>query len=151
MTVSATSKDDAALSATATVTLRPQVPAFLAAQAVGVQVSEPGPRTAPAPSVGVQRAADGAGLTVVAPQVGVSALQSTAFSSASLVSVIRAPLIASVSPASAARGAANLTLTITGSDLQGATVLDLLRNYVPDTAITVASLTATPDGTRRRR
>ena len=61
--------------------------------------------------------------------------------------MIRAPLITSMSPAAAARGAANLTVTITGSDLQGATVLDLLRNYVPDTAITVASLTATPDGT----
>ena len=148
VTVSATSKDDAAVTAAATVTLRPPVPAFASARPVGVQVSDPGLRAVLAPGVGVQRSPDASGLTVVASQVGVSPPQSAAFSGASLVSVSRAPLVSSVSPATAARGTTNLTLTLTGSDLAGAISLDFLRNNAPDSTITVTNLTASPDGTQ---
>jgi hypothetical protein len=148
VTVSATSKDDAAVSATATVTLRPPVPTFLVARSVGVQVRDPGLRAVLAPSVGVQPSPAASALTVVAAQVGVSPPQSAAFSSAALVSVSRAPLITSVSPGVGARGATNLTLTMTGSDLAGAISLDFLRNGAPDSTITVTNLTATADGTQ---
>ena len=101
-----------------------------------------------APGVGVQRSPDGSGLSIVAAQVGVSPPQATAFSGVSLVSVSRAPLISSVSPAAAVRGATNLTFTMTGSDLAGVISIDFLLNNAPDTGITVINLTATPDGTQ---
>jgi hypothetical protein len=162
VTISATSKDDAAVVVTATVTLRPPAPAFLVARSVGVQVSDPSLRLLVAPgvgvqvsdpdlrpvlasAVGVQRAPDG--LAVVAADVGVSLPESAAFSGVSLVSVSRAPVITSMSPAAEARGATNLTLTMTGSDLAGATSVDFLLNNVPDPNIAVVNLTATPDGT----
>lgn len=148
VTVSATSKDDVAVTATAAVTLRAPLPTFLAARSIGVQVRDPGSRTIPAAGVGVQRAPAGAGLSIVAPHVGVSPPQSAGFSGASLVSVSRAPLISSVSPAAGVRGATTLTLTITGSDLAGAVSIEFLLNSAPDASITILDLTATPDGTQ---
>jgi YD repeat-containing protein len=165
VTASATSKDDVALSAAATVTLRPPVPVFLAAHAVGVQVADPslrtllapgvgvqvadpGLRTLVAPGVGVQRDPGGAGLTVVAAEVGVSPPTPDAFAGVSPVSVSLEPLITSVSPASAVRGSVDLILAITGSGLAGAITIDFLLNNAPDTGITIVNLTAAPDGTQ---
>ena len=146
VTVSATGKDDVTGGAAGTVTLRPPVPAFLAAAPVGVQVTDVGLRAVVAPVVGVQRAPDAAGLTVVATPIGVTTPRPEAFASVSPVSVSLAPLITSVAPAAATHGSANLTLTMTGSGLAGAIGLELLLNQVPDTAITIANLTAMPDG-----
>jgi YD repeat-containing protein len=146
--VTATSRDDASVVATALVTLRPPIPLFLAAAPVGVQVVDPGLRALVASGVGVQRAPDGSGLTIVAAAIGVAPPTRDAFSGISQVSVGQEPLITSVSPAAAARASANLTLTMTGSSLAGVISLEFLLNNAPDPAITVANLTATSDGTR---
>jgi YD repeat-containing protein len=148
VTMTATSKDDVSSAATATVTLHPPVPAFLASAPVGVQVTDVGFRAVVAPGVGVQRAPDGTGLTVVATPIGVAPPSPSAFANVSPVSVSLEPLITSVSPAAATPGSPNLTVTMTGSGLAGAIGLDLLLNQVSDTAITVTNLTATPDGTQ---
>ena len=147
VTVTAISRDDPAVVASAVVTLRPPAPAFLAAASVGVQVIDPGLRPIVAPHVGTQRAPDAGGIMAVAGAVGVAPAVREAFSAVA-VSVSREPLITAMSPSAAARGATNLTLTVTGSGLAGATGLDLLLNNAVDTAITVANLTAAPDGTQ---
>jgi len=146
--VTATSKDDVAVSAVATVTLRPPVPAFLAAAPVGVQVMDPGLRLIAAPPVGVQLPPEITGLTVIAAPVGVAPPTPDAFSGMSQVMVSLAPLITSVAPAAASRGSTNLTLTMTGSGLAGVISVEFLLNYAPDAAFTVANLTATSDGTQ---
>ena len=92
VTISATSTDDAALVATAAVTLRPPLPAFLAATAVGVRVADAGLRTLVAPGVGVQRAPTGEGSVVVAATVGVAPSSREGFAGAAPVSVSREPL-----------------------------------------------------------
>jgi YD repeat-containing protein len=148
VTVTATSKDDVAVVGTATVTLRPPIPAFLAAAPVGIQFTDPGVRILAAATVGVQRAADSAGFAVVAPAIGVSPPMAAAFSGISQISVSLAPLITSISPATAPRGSTNLALTMTGSALAGVISLDFLLNSAPDGAITVTNLTATTDGTQ---
>jgi hypothetical protein len=61
------------------------------------------------------------------------------------------PVVASVSPASASRGATNVSITLTGVGLDGATQLSFLTkvgsSWVPDTNITVTDLSAVGDGT----
>lgn len=148
VTVAATSKDDVAVTATANVTLRPPVPAFLAALPLGVRVADPGLRVIAAPAVGVQPAPEAGGLTAFAVPVGVSPPMPHMFSGMSQVSVSFEPLITAIAPAAAARGSANVTLTITGSGLAGTIGLELLLNHVPDTAIAVTDLTAALDGTQ---
>ncbi len=144
--VTASSTDDVAVIATGTVTLQPPVPTFLAAASIGVQVTDPELRVVVAPGVGIQRAPDGDGLTIVAAAIGVSPPRPEAFSGISQVSVSLEPLIASVLPAAAVRGSANLSLTMTGSGLAGVISIEFLLNNAPDPAITVANLTATSDG-----
>lgn len=145
VTVTATGRDDVTSVATATVTLHPPVPAFLAAAPIGLRIADQGPRPIAAATVGVQRAPDAAGF-VLADSVGISPPRTGASASAS-VSVGVEPLITSVSPAAGARGATSLTLTVSGSGLAGAAGLELLLNHVSDPAITVTSLVAAPDGT----
>ena len=148
VTVTAISKDDVTVIATATVMLQPPLPAFLAAAPVGVQVTDPQLRVVVAPGVGIQRAPDGTGLTIVAAAIGVSPPVSNAFSGISQVSVSLEPLITSVFPAAAVRGSASFTLTLTGSGLAGLISIEFLLNNAPDTSIAVINLTAPADGTQ---
>jgi len=129
--VTATSRDDASVTASAIVTLRPPAPAFLAASGVSLQ-----------------RAPEAGGMTIVAGALGVAPALREALAATAPVSVSREPLITAVSPSAAARGATNLTLTVTGSGLAGATGLELLLNNAVDTAVTVANTTVAPDGTQ---
>jgi YD repeat-containing protein len=129
VTVTATSRDDASVVATAIVALEPPVLRFLAAAQIGVQVADPGLRA------------------LVAPAIGVAPAMGGAFSVAALVSMSLEPLITSVSPAAAPRGATNLALTVTGSGLAAATGLEFLLNNAADAAVTVANVNAAPDGT----
>ena len=124
------------------------MPAFLAALSVGVLVADGGLRVVAAPAVGVQPAPEAAGLTAVAALVGVSPPTPDVFAGITQVSVSLEPLVSSISPAAAARGTTNLTLTMTGSGLGGATAIDFLLNNAADGAITATNLTATPDGTQ---
>jgi YD repeat-containing protein len=145
VTVTATSTVDVSTVATALVTLRAPLPTFLAATPVGVQFTDP--RALAAAPVGVQPSPAFAGLAALAPPVGVGPHASPGFVEASPVSASFAPVIVTVSPAAATRGAADLAVTLTGSGLAGVTALEFLRNASPDPAITVTDLTATPDGT----
>jgi YD repeat-containing protein len=144
--VTATSTDDVAVIATGTVTLQPPVPTFLAAASIGIQVIDPELRVVVAPGIGIQRAPDGDGLTIVAPAIGVSPPVPGAFSGVPQVSVSFEPFIAAIVPAAAVRGSSNLSLTMTGSGLAGPISLEFLLNNAPDPAMTVANLTATADG-----
>lgn len=71
------------------------------------------------------------------------AAQGSVISSASFANV---PVIAAMTPSSAARGA-NFTLTITGVNLAGATDLRFLGASAPDAAVTVTNVTAGGAGT----
>ena len=148
VTVTATSRDDASVGASAVVTLRPPAIVFLAANPLGVQVTDQGLRPVVAFGVGVQRAPDADGLTIVAAAIGVAPAVREAFAETALVSVSREPLITAISPSIAVRGAINVTLTVTGSGLAGTTALEFLLNNAVDTAVTVAGLTAATDGTQ---
>jgi YD repeat-containing protein len=147
VTVTATSRDDVAIVAAATVTLRPPLPLFLAAPAVGVHVVVPEPRPLVAPAIGAHRASDHDGLTIVASAIGVTRPAVDAFSGVFAVSVSVAPSITAVSPAAASRGSIDLTLIMTGTGLDGMVALDVLLNHAPDAAITVSELVATSEGT----
>ena len=130
VTVTAISRDDASVVATAIVTLKPPVLRFLAAAPLGVQVIDPGLRAVVASGVAVQRAPNAGALTIAAPlSVGVE------------------PLITSVSPAAAVRGSTNLALTVAGSGLAGVSTIEFLLNNIVDTAVTVTNVTAASDGT----
>jgi YD repeat-containing protein len=148
VTVTATRTDDASVMAPAVVTLRPPLPLFVAAAAVGVQAADSDLRALVAPDVGVQRAPDGAGITIVATPIGVAPPVRDAFSGMSQVSVSLEPLITSVSPLAAARGTANLTLTLAGFGLAGIIGIEFLLDHAADPALAVADLIATPDGTQ---
>jgi hypothetical protein len=148
VTVTATSRDDASVAASTLVTLRTPAIAFLAANPLGVQVTDQGLRPVVASGVGVQRAHDADGLTIVAAAIGVAPAIREAFAGTALVSVSLEPLITGISPSTAVRGAINVTLTVTGSGLAGITALEFLLNNAVDTAVTVAGLTAAADGTQ---
>jgi YD repeat-containing protein len=146
--VTATSRDDASVAASAVVTLRPPAIVFLAANPLGVQVTDPGLRPVVASGVGVQRAPEADGLTIVADAISVESAVREAFAGTALVSVSKEPLITAVSPSTAVHGAINVTLTVTGSGLAETTALEFLLNNAVDTAVTVAGLTAAADGTQ---
>jgi len=67
---------------------------------------------------------------------------------AASVSVALAPVVTSVSPASAARGTANLAITIVGSGFTGASALSFLFNNANDANITVSNLVVNAEGTQ---
>jgi YD repeat-containing protein len=146
VTVTATSRDDVAVEASAVVTLDPPVLRFLAAASLGIQVTDPGLRALAAPGVAVQPAPDAGALTIVAAAIGVAPPAREAFAGAAPLSVSLEPVITSISPATAARGSTNLALTVAGSGLAGITSIEFLRNDVVDTAVTVTNVTASPDG-----
>jgi YD repeat-containing protein len=164
VTVTATHTDDPTVIASATVTIRPPQPAFVAARGVSVQfidravnqnvttivsvqVAEAGLRPVIAPGVGVQFfGADP--VTAIADSLGVNVAAADAFSGVSQVSVALEPVIALVSPSGGAPGAVELSITITGSGLSGATRVSFLVNSAPDANITVTNLAVTADGTQ---
>lgn len=145
--VTATSSEDASVTATALVALRVPIPVSLGAAGVGVH-ADPGPRALVAPGVGVQRAPDGSGLTIPAPAVGLVPAIRELSAGAGPVAVAVEPLVTSISPAAAVRGATNVVVTLTGSGLAGFTNLEFLLNNVVDAAITVVNPGAAADGTR---
>jgi hypothetical protein len=64
------------------------------------------------------------------------------------VSVSLAPAVTGVSPASGARGATGLTVTLTGAGFTGATQVTFLRNNAADTTITNSLVSVSADGTQ---
>jgi hypothetical protein len=73
------------------------------------------------------------------------------FQASPLVASSWGPVITSVSPASAARGATNISITLTGFGLASATQLSFLAkvgsSFAADTNFTITDLSAVGDGT----
>jgi len=85
----------------------------------------------------------------VAPQVSVAiAPTSSMLASAPQVSVSLMPLVNSITPSSAAVGAIDLLITISGTGLSGASALNFLLNGTSDTTITATNITANAEGTQ---
>jgi YD repeat-containing protein len=72
--------------------------------------------------------------------------QSTPAASGALA-VTGGPLISSVAPSSGAAGATGLGVTLSGANLQGASVVRFLRNGSLDTTLTASSIVPAGDGT----
>ena len=129
--VTAIHKDDSTLSASATVTIMPPQPAFIATRAVSVGTAE-------ARTVNQN----------VTAMVSIAVAESrAAFAAAAPTAVAVAPVVTAVTPATGARGA-SLTLTLSGSGFGGATAVALLRNNATDPTITVGNLAVSADGTQ---
>jgi YD repeat-containing protein len=133
VTVTAIHTDDSTLSASATVTILPPQPVFVAGRGVSVGVA--------APPATVDKN--------VAASVSVKIAESSpaAFAAARLTAVAIAPVVTAVMPSSGARGA-TLTLTLSGSGFGGATAATLLLNNASDAAISVANLAVNAEGTQ---
>ncbi|MGH7313496.1 MAG: IPT/TIG domain-containing protein [Candidatus Rokuibacteriota bacterium] len=147
VTVAATHTDDPTVSGSATVTIRQPQPVFVAAAGgVGVRLAEQAVNQNVTASVGVVVAE--AGLRpVIAPGVGVQFFGVDPVTAlAAAVGVGVEPLVASISPSSAARETVDLLITITGTGLSDATSVSFLLNNVPDANITVTNLAVAPDG-----
>ena len=82
--------------------------------------------------------------TVVSVKVGGDPLAIAA----TAVSLGVGPVITGVSPSAGARGAFNLTVTLTGAGFNDATQVTFLRNNVADTTISVVLTGVNPDGTQ---
>ena len=165
VTVTAIHKDDPTDSASASVTIVPPQPAFLASRAVSIGVAEAravnqsvtatvsvgvaetaNPLAAAGPvSVAVAETANP--LSAAGPVSVQVAESSAAVTAAAPTAVAIAPVVTAVTPASGARGE-TLTLTLSGSGFAGATAVTLLLSNATDTTITVANLAVNADGTQ---
>jgi hypothetical protein len=148
VTVSATHVDDAMLTASATVTIVPPQPVFLAARPVSVGVAEL--RTVDQSVTARVSAAVGETATplAAAPLVSVQVAESAAMLAfAAPTAVALEPVVTAVSPAAGAPGA-TATLTLSGAGFMGATAVTFLRNNAADTTITVTGFSVNGDGTQ---
>lgn len=151
VTVTATHSDDRASSASGAVTIYPGT-AAVGAPLVSIVFAEPKTDTESAPAVSVVL---GENLTTVSGATEVSAVVAESLGTVAVATPVSSsvePVVTGVSPASAARGATSVSLTLTGEGLADATSLVFLaRNgstFVPDPGITATDLTASPDGTQ---
>jgi YD repeat-containing protein len=148
VTVTATHTDDPTVAASATVTVRPPQPVFLAARGVTVGVAEA--RTVNQSVTGVASVGIAETSTQLAAAGAVSlqvAERLATFTAAAPAAVAIAPVVTAVTPSSGAPGA-TLTLTLSGLGFIGATAVTLLQNDETDTTITVADFAVSPDGTQ---
>jgi YD repeat-containing protein len=150
VSVTATHRDDASLTASALVTIVPALTVVIASRTVSV-----GAAAAPAvvdrsltarASLQVEPARST--LTTAAPVVvATSTAPSVALAVASAVSIATEPLLLALEPSTGAAGAPTFMLRLTGRGLAGATSLSVLRSNVIDPAFTVASLSVNAEGT----
>ncbi len=148
VTVTAIHKDDATITAAATVTILPPQPVFLAARAVSIRVIEPATVSQNVATTVSVVVAETVTPLVVASIASVRVAESQAALAVTAPTAIAiAPVITGVTPTSGAPGT-TLTLTLDGSGFGGATAVTLLRNNAADPTIGVANLTVAPDGTQ---
>jgi YD repeat-containing protein len=149
VTITAVDKDDVSTFATATLTILPPLSATTVSRAISVSVATPNvvDRSLTA-SVSVAVMATPT-TSAAAPAVSVSvAGTGQATSAAPPASVSIEPVIASIVPASGARGAISMFVTLNGAGFTGASDVTFLRNNVADTNITVANIQVNGDGTQ---
>ncbi len=148
VSVSATHLDDASLTASATVTIVPPLPVFLAASPVSVGIAEL--RTVDQNVTATVSVAVGETATplAAAPLVSVQVAESlTTLAVAAPTAVALEPVVTAVSPPTGAPGATT-TLTLSGAGFTGATAVTFLTNNAADTTITVTSFSVNVDGTQ---
>ena len=151
VTITATQLEDQTSSASATVTVL-QAGIGVASTSVSAGFAEPG--TVNQNLTASVSAALGEPVATFAVGSNVSAALAespTSLQVSPLVASSWGPVVTSVSPASASRGATNVSITLTGVGLAGATQLSFLTkvgsSFVPDTNLTVTDLAAVGDGT----
>jgi hypothetical protein len=134
---------------TATVNIVTQTSGLLATAPVSVGIIQPGGAQVLAGPVSVGVTQPIATSVLSGPvSVGIAQPASGQATSAP-VSVTAGPVITAISPASGGRGA-TVTITITGVNLgplQGSAPVQVLRDGLPDAAITASGAIASPDGT----
>ena len=145
VTVEAVLTADPAQVATATVRVS-QASGQLAAAPVTVASAAASPGQAVAGPVTVARAPSQPVDVLSGPVTVARAPDQDAAAATSPVSVTGRPLVSSVTPNSGTPGAI-LTLTLTGSNLQGATAVLALRSGLLDTTVTASAISPAPDGT----
>ena len=106
-----------------------------------------------APSVSVAVAAPSSTTvnSLIAPPVSVgfsASTTQTVFLTASPVGVTLQPVITSVTPSSGARGAAGLSLLLTGAGFMGATSVSFQLSGSNDVNLSATGITVSPDGTQ---
>jgi len=137
VTLIATETDDPTLSGGVTIRIW-TAPGTTAAIPVSVTVAPPPtPPQAATPSA-----------VPVSVMVSPASAPTPATSEAAPVAVTMEPVVTGVAPASAARGTANLALTLTGAGFAGATSLTFLQNNAADSTITIADLIVNEAGTQ---
>jgi YD repeat-containing protein len=132
VTISATHRDDAKLTASAVVTIVPAFGLLLASRPVSVATA--------APRVTMDRSV-GASVSVLA-----TAPRAAAPAVSAPVSVATEPVVLGVTPSTTTAGAA-IAVTIAGHGLHGATSVVFLRDNTPDPAFTVDDVVVNADGT----
>jgi YD repeat-containing protein len=124
-------------------------PAAATTSAQILVIGTPLPVVTPARPVSVQTATSSASGPAVASAPAVSATIASAGNAApafARAAVARQPFISAVTPATAAPGASDLIVTITGSGFAGATDITFLRNNAPDTSIIVSAPAVSAEG-----
>lgn len=150
VTVTAAQVEDPASSASATVTV---MRAGIGAASTSVSAGFAEPGTVNQNLTTAVTAVLGEPLTTVAVGPNVSAVlaESSSFQASPAIASSWGPVVTSVSPVSVARGATNVSITLTGFGLAGATQLSFLTkigsSFVADNNFTITDLSAVGDGT----
>ena len=155
LTVTATNASDPTFFASAAVVIAAP-PDKILAHPVSLAVAAPttitvNSLTARAVSVSVATPPSTTVIALTAPAVSVgfaAPTTQTAFLTASPVGVTLQPVITSVTPSSAARGVAGLSVLLTGAGITGATSVSFEFNGSHDANLSVTDLAVSPDGTQ---
>jgi YD repeat-containing protein len=149
VTITATQVEDRASSGSATATVLPGSTGAVSAS-VGVAFAEPGTVNKNLTQSVSAILGDGP-VFAATPPVSAVVTEPSTFQASPPVASSWTPVITSVSPASAARGATSVSVTLTGSGLASATQLSFLAkvggSFVADTNFTIIDLLAVGDGT----
>lgn len=155
VTVTATNANDPSFFASATVVIV-AAPDKIFAHAVSLGFAAPtttvvNSLTARPVSVSVAAPSSTTVNSLIAPPVSVgfsASTTQTVFLTASPVGVTLQPVITSVTPSSGARGAAGLSLLLTGAGFMGATSVSFQLSGSNDANLSVTDLAVSPDGTQ---
>lgn len=125
------------------------IPRRFASAAQGVSVRFAQPTISNSVQTSVSAVVGGTNVTK-SVQASVSAVigGNPMISTVATASVSLAPVVTGVSPATGARGATGLSVTLTGSGFTGATQVTFLRNNAADSTITNSLVSVSPDGTQ---
>jgi hypothetical protein len=138
---------DPAQVATATVRFSTQPVGLLGAAPVAVRMASAAPGVTASVPVSVAVTAPTGAITLAVP-ISVAPTPATgAVAPSPPLSVSAAPLVTGTSPTAVPTGATGITLTITGSNLQGATAVRFIRTGGIDATLSASAVVPSGDGT----